>query len=675
MKCKKCGFDNKDGALYCSQCGSKIESSKIENIKKNRIFMIVGIVVVVIAIALAIYFIFINQEPKKSNYDLALEDADTYIEDMDYQKAEDAYLQAIDIDPKQVEPYQKLSNLYMSQNDYPKVVEILKKADENTDDETIKIKYSLATYVQDVLIPDIGQVSEGNYKASYVHITNPYDTFKIDSIHDLAGVLTSRIMDFDNDDQDELLVLTLDNQVADFDYTRNQITINIYEESDGNVSLSDSLTLEQFTLGIGDLENTGIFIQEHDDQIYICGTLYNLFYNYSDGYSHETFILQYKENKLAKQLYKYESASIPTAQDNETADAFKNIGLTSDAAIVKETNYEYFNFTDQVSDVLLKITGKTNLDSNRQDQTINDLEYKIELILSNKKSVNTDIYLPILETYYNSWQDKFEIPNETEYRVRLSGLQARYNENMKLYYCYQDINHDGISEMFIGVDMGAGEIEICDLWTYNRLNLKAAPESFLFGDRESMTYCNENLVRIRTYYGGEETITFNKLNFLGQLVTYKTSGDDETVDLDWQELTGDLFSDEDNEDNNDKNTKKNNTKDKATLKAEMDALEQELAALDEQAVTTVEMQKAANNALEQWTNKMNEVISVLKDQMNSKEIETFNNEQEQWSQSAENQATEAREQFGPGTMGPVEYLTVKRQLTRDRAYELLDRID
>lgn len=673
MKCKKCGFDNKDGALYCSQCGSKIESSKIENIKKNRIFMIAGIVVVVIAIALAIYFIFINQEPKKSNYDLALEDADTYIEDMDYQKAEDAYLQAIDIDPKRVEPYQKLSNLYMSQNDYPKVVEILKKADENTDDETIKIKYSLATYVQDVLIPQIGQVSEGNYKASYVHITNPYNAFEIDSIHDLAGVLTSRIMDFDNDGQDELLVLTLDNLVPDFDYTRNQITINIYEESDGNVSLSDSLTLEQFILGIGDLENTGIFIQEHDDQIYICGTLYNLFYNYSDGYSHETFILQYKENKLAKQLYKYESASIPTAQDNETADAFKNIGLTSDAAIVKETNYEYFNFTDQVSDVLLKITGKTNLDSNRQDQTINDLEYKIELILSNKKSVNTDIYLPILEAYYNSWQDKFETPNETEYRVQLSGLQARYNENMKLYYCYQDINHDGISEMFIGVDMGAGEIEICDLWTYNGLNLKAAPESFLFGDRESMTYCSDNLVRVRTYYGGEETITFNKLNFLGQLVTYKTSGDDETVDLDWQELTDDLFK---NENSNNKNTaKKNNTKDKATLKAEMDALEQELEAQDQQAMSMAEIREAASNALEQWSNKMNEIIDILKEQMNKNEIEAFNKEQEEWSQGAENQATEAREEYGSGTLGPVEYLSVKRQLTRDRAYELLDRID
>lgn len=671
MKCKKCGFDNKDGALYCGQCGSKIKSSKIENIKKNRIFMIAGIVVVVIAIALAIYFIFIDQEPKKSNYDLALEDADTYIEDMDYQKAEDAYLQAIDIDPKQVEPYQKLSNLYMSQNDYPKVVEILKKADENTDDETIKIKYSLATYVQDVLIPQIGQVSEGNYKASYVHITNPYNAFEIDSIHDLAGILTSRIMDFDNDGQDELLVLTLDNLVPDFDYTRNQITINIYEESDSNVSLSDSLTLEQFVLGIGDLENTGIFIQEHDDQIYICGTLYNLFYNYSDGYSHETFILQYKENKLAKQLYKYESASIPTAQDNETADAFKNIGLTSDAAIVKETNYEYFNFTDQVSDVLLKITGKTNLDSNHQDQTINDLEYKIELILSNKKSVNTDIYLPILEAYYNSWQDKFEIPNETEYRVQLSGLQARYNENMKLYYCYQDINHDGISEMFIGVDdMGAGEIEICDLWTYNGLNLKAAPESFLFGDRESMTYCSDNLVRVRTYYGGEETITFNKLNFLGQLVTYKTSGDDETVDLDWQELTDDLFK---NENSNNKNTaKKNNTKDKATLKAEMDALEQELEAQDQQAMSMAEIREAASNALEQWSNKMNEIIDILKEQMNKNEIKAFNKEQEQWSQGAENQATETREEYGSGTLGSVEYLSVKRQLTRDRAYELLD---
>lgn len=668
MKCKKCGFDNKDGALYCSQCGSKIESSKIEAIKKNRIFMIIGIVAVIIAVTIAIYFIFINQEPKKNDYDSTLEKANTYVEDMDYQKAEDAYLKAIDIDPKQVEPYQKLSNLYLSQNDYPKVVEILRKANSNTNDETIKTRYSLITYVQDVLIPDIGQVSEGNYKASYVHITSPYNAFKIESIHDLAGVLTSRIMDFDNDGQDELLVLTLDNLVPDFDYTRNQITINIYEENNDIVSLSDSLTLEQFTLGIGDLENTGIFIQEHNDQIYICGTLFNFSYNYSDGYSHETFILQYKENKLAKQLYKHESASVPTAKNSDTANAFEDIGLTNDATIVKETNYEYFNFTDQVSDILLKITGRTNLDSGRQDQTINNLEYKIELILSNKKSISSDIYHPVLKAYYNSWQNKFETSNDTEYRVQLSGLQARYNEKMKLYYCYQDINRDGISEMFVGVDTGTGKIEICDLWTYNGLNLKAAPESFLFSDRESMTYCNNNLVRVRTYYSSEETITFNKLNFLGQLVTYKTSGDEKTIDLDWQELTGDLFGDEK------KNTKKSNSKDKATLKTEMDALEQELTTLDEQAVTTVEMQKAANNALEQWTSKMNEIITILKDQMNDNEIKAFNTEQEQWSQNTENQATEAREEFGSGTMGPVEYLTVKRQLTRDRAYELLDRL-
>ena len=58
-----------------------------------------------------------------------------------------------------------------AQNEPEKVVEILKQGTENTDSPEIQEKYDLYTYVQDVLIPEEGQVKEGEYTCEYINQT------------------------------------------------------------------------------------------------------------------------------------------------------------------------------------------------------------------------------------------------------------------------------------------------------------------------------------------------------------------------------------------------------------------------------------------------------------------------------------------------------------------------
>lgn len=52
---------------------------------------------------------------KNNNYQALVDEGNRYIEDLDYEKAEDKYLKAISIEPKKKEPYIKLADLYMAQ--------------------------------------------------------------------------------------------------------------------------------------------------------------------------------------------------------------------------------------------------------------------------------------------------------------------------------------------------------------------------------------------------------------------------------------------------------------------------------------------------------------------------------------------------------------------------------
>lgn len=76
------------------------------------------------------FFIVKGQHVKKQ-YQSSLEAGDKYLENLDYEKAEDAYLQAIKISPKEKESYEKLIQYYVDHNEIDKAKKIVKKAKKN----------------------------------------------------------------------------------------------------------------------------------------------------------------------------------------------------------------------------------------------------------------------------------------------------------------------------------------------------------------------------------------------------------------------------------------------------------------------------------------------------------------------------------------------------------------
>ena len=159
MYCSKCGTQNKDTARFCKNCGEPLDvpvvsqpvknadsagaegpeksgrrageapGKKASGINRSNIKWIC-IAVGILIIAAVIAFSFMSKDKKeKERYDNYLTSADKYLEEMDYENAEDAYLNAIKIDPKKEEPYLGLADLYALQGDYKKADKILLKAE------------------------------------------------------------------------------------------------------------------------------------------------------------------------------------------------------------------------------------------------------------------------------------------------------------------------------------------------------------------------------------------------------------------------------------------------------------------------------------------------------------------------------------------------------------------
>ena len=73
-------------------------------------------------------FVFLENRQEKQ-YEALLDSGNRYIEELDYEKAEDSYLQAISIDPKQKEPYLKLIDIYIAQEEYDQAAETAEKSE------------------------------------------------------------------------------------------------------------------------------------------------------------------------------------------------------------------------------------------------------------------------------------------------------------------------------------------------------------------------------------------------------------------------------------------------------------------------------------------------------------------------------------------------------------------
>lgn len=144
MRCRKCGKENNDGAKFCAYCGTDLsmpDSAGIQskqqleendkepvNKKKRKKWIWIMLSILVLIAAVAVAGIFITRRFRERQYDNSIAEGNRYLEEMNYEKAEDFFLQAISVDPKQKEPYLKLIDIYTAQEKYDQVVETAEKA-------------------------------------------------------------------------------------------------------------------------------------------------------------------------------------------------------------------------------------------------------------------------------------------------------------------------------------------------------------------------------------------------------------------------------------------------------------------------------------------------------------------------------------------------------------------
>lgn len=377
MYCRKCGEKIDDEAQFCPACGAQIEKTvsgeKAENQQvkkkgKRRIWVLLGVLLVIAACL--VLALFIAKQRKEKLFDSNLAAGNKYLEDMDYEKAEDSFLKAIKIAPKKKEPYMKLTDIYREQDNPQKAIAILKKAEKHVntkkeENQDVVQRYNLYTYVDEVLIPDEGQCKEGEYTCNYI---NTEHFLTVDSIHSEKGVMNWTIKDFDDNGKEELLVLMLKNQEKAFDadeVERNAVYLQMYANVDGEVKLEDEYVGLCPVLGFGDKEDDGIFLKKTDGKIYICGSNAAYTHMYSDGLTYRSFIVSYDEGKFVEEGGDTQIKEIYDFMNNEDIrnpmiQKLNEIDLKKEANRIKKDDRPYFTFIDDVDKTLLRIAGSTD---------------------------------------------------------------------------------------------------------------------------------------------------------------------------------------------------------------------------------------------------------------------------------------------------------------------------
>lgn len=361
MYCKNCGKEINENMKFCPACGAPVEQEPPKPPKKKKSKWWIILIVIVVVIAGAVATMLALKQNKQKKYETSLEQGDKYLEELDYENAEAKYLAAIEIEPKEKEPYMKLADIYMSQEKPEKAVKILEKGIKNTEDKELQERYDLYTYVEKVLIPEIGQCEEGEYTCNYTQTSG----YLLESVHDQQGVMTWNSMDYDNDGEEELLVLVMKNQEhmrGDDNNTYNGIYLQMYESESGDVVQKDEYRCMYPVMGFGDTEADSIFLKKVNDKIYICGSSDSLTWSYADGSTITSFIVSYENEKFVKEAAVEEPMQGSDFSGHievfDIADAMDRIGMINSAKTVRNTYIPIFGSNDTVDKMLVKITGK-----------------------------------------------------------------------------------------------------------------------------------------------------------------------------------------------------------------------------------------------------------------------------------------------------------------------------
>ena len=251
--CSNCGAENPVENKFCESCGVTMEQEKqdAKPVKKSKKKWIIAVTVgILLLAAAAVAVIFFAGDKEEAKYNTKITEADKYLEDQDYEKAETAYLEAIDIDPKKEPAYIKLADTYVEQHKEGEALSILETAtQELPDSKKIKAK------------------NDEINSSDYVQTMKAYDEFlSQDTITVVDFIGGSHKWNCDSCDfalpyisNDEIPELMLYN-FADNDHVNGYGAV--FQYRDGEVHLLGQISLNDVR-GIGYYRGTGYFMDQY----------------------------------------------------------------------------------------------------------------------------------------------------------------------------------------------------------------------------------------------------------------------------------------------------------------------------------------------------------------------------------------------------------------------------
>jgi len=385
--CPQCGHENPADYNYCENCGGKFsrdDENVLEiteddellscersapaddivehfnaaesgnNISSRKKKWILGVVlgVLLMAVAVTVIIMYINNK-NSAEYNAKIGEADKYMEELEYEKAESLYLTAIEIEPKKEDAYVKVADVYMVQERYEEAEEILKTGKKEAGGKEINKKLQQVQpygiydeFLKETLIPEIGLVDVSEQKYS----------------EDLnSGLISALMQDFNNDRIPELLTVSYgdsDSTVLKFSlYTCKDKTVELLDETVRNyedtfwygckfdVFIKTVENINYLLIGSENIEFAGgvreIFVYRIENEIELEDRIVG--YVFDDGseyYINDILIAEYVFSSFSEDLnnqYKIVTEQWTTA----FTEAIEKYGLEKDRIIRYKDRAEY----------------------------------------------------------------------------------------------------------------------------------------------------------------------------------------------------------------------------------------------------------------------------------------------------------------------------------------------
>ena len=232
MKCSKCGKENKDTAKYCSGCGAPLEQPEHSGEEKKKAsgknkWFTGAVIVILIAVLIAVGMV-LFQKKKEKEFQQLVVSADRYLEEMDYQKAEDSYREILKVDPSRKSAYTGIIQAYYYQGKEEEIEEVINDAEEHISDtegfdEILywqEVKRRIQTYL-DFMAETEERIPRGGFQVK----NRALQTF---------GLSFLKNVDLDGDGIDEMLVAYTDKMLEDQE-SQLEYTLEVWAYKEGKM--------------------------------------------------------------------------------------------------------------------------------------------------------------------------------------------------------------------------------------------------------------------------------------------------------------------------------------------------------------------------------------------------------------------------------------------------------